>query len=98
MRLPKMAALFLEKPNHISFLSERSNSALMRTLGFLLPIARLLRLGVLDFDKYYATRDSVETAAAVLPIVEGFLFQELCEDAREHCQGGCEGVKHGLTT
>ena len=39
-------------PNHISFLWSRSNDALLSFLSPLLPVAKLLRIFVLDFDVY----------------------------------------------
>ena len=39
-------------PNHISFLSEQTNDALVNFLSPLLPVARAIEVPVLDFDKY----------------------------------------------
>ena len=59
-------------PNHISFLDEEANAALVRVLSPLLPLARLLRLPVLDFDVYVERLDARETAAVVRPSIVGF--------------------------
>ena len=37
-----------------------------------MPLAKALRLFVLDFDKYVEARDAEKTARLVLPIVTGF--------------------------
>mmetsp|Transcript_8497 Transcript_8497/g.21211 ORF Transcript_8497/g.21211 Transcript_8497/m.21211 type:complete len:403 (+) Transcript_8497:32-1240(+) len=76
----KSAALLFEKgigqaplpPNHISFLSEPTNDALVTFLSPLLPVARILDVPVLDFDKYQEARDSRETAKAFIPVVLSF--------------------------
>jgi len=59
-------------PNHISFLSEQSNDALVNFLSPLLPVARVLSVPVLDFDKYQEARDSRQTGDVVVPLVSGF--------------------------
>eukprot|EP00873_Tetraselmis_striata_P011541 jgi/Tetstr1/431805/TSEL_021300.t1 len=78
---PQRLALLLSRPNHISFLSERSNDAMLSTLAFLLPVARMLNLRLLDFDKYYESRDSRETARVYVPVVERFLVAHLAGNA-----------------
>jgi hypothetical protein len=75
--IPDRAALFLEKPNHVSFLSERSNNNMISQLGPILPLARALGLQLLDFDKYYEVRDSRETSRAFLPTLESFFIYHL---------------------
>ena len=61
------------QPCHISFLSSRTNDAMVETLSPLLPLARALRVPVLDFDVYQTTRDSDEVNAALVPGVVGWL-------------------------
>lgn len=70
----KSAALLLDKavpgaaypPNHISFLDEEANAALVRVLSPLLP--------VLDFDVYTERLDARQTAAAVRPSIVSFFM------------------------
>mmetsp|Transcript_23164 Transcript_23164/g.75513 ORF Transcript_23164/g.75513 Transcript_23164/m.75513 type:complete len:411 (-) Transcript_23164:927-2159(-) len=69
---PTHAALILSEQCHISFLSKRSNDFMVETLKGLLPVARFLRVPVLDFDTYMAAPDSEETAELVLPILTSF--------------------------
>jgi len=64
-------------PNHISFLAENVNDAMISFLSFLLPIAKALNLPVLDFDKYRDSRDSRATAAKVVPLIRKFLLQHI---------------------
>jgi hypothetical protein len=64
-------------PNHISFLAENVNDAMISFLSFLLPIAKALNLPVLDFDKYRDSRDSRATAAKVVPLIRKFLLQHM---------------------
>lgn len=81
----KSAAVVFEKglrgrplpPNHISFLSEQTNDALVSFLSALLPVARAMEVPVLDFDKYQASRDSKDTAQVVVPLVAGFFEANL---------------------
>jgi len=84
-RSQRSAALLLEgpvagaayAPNHISFLDEEANAALVKVLSPLLPLAKLLKLPVLDFDVYVERKDARQTAAAVRPsIVKFFLAQK----------------------
>ena len=78
----KSAALLLDKavpgaaypPNHISFLDEEANAALVRVLSPLLPLARFLKLPVLDFDVYTERLDARQTAAAVRPSIVSFFM------------------------
>mmetsp|Transcript_47892 Transcript_47892/g.57726 ORF Transcript_47892/g.57726 Transcript_47892/m.57726 type:complete len:413 (+) Transcript_47892:47-1285(+) len=81
----KRGALLLEgpvggeeyAPNLISFLDEEANAALVKVLSPLLPLARFLKLPVLDFDVYVDRKDSAATAKAIRPsIVEFFLAQK----------------------
>ncbi|KAL7508010.1 hypothetical protein ACHAXN_005790 [Cyclotella atomus] len=62
-------------PNHISFLSEGTNAAMIDFLSPLLPLARYLEIPVLDFDKYQLSRDSDVTGEVVRPLVVDYLLQ-----------------------
>ena len=62
-------------PNHISFLSEDTNAAMIDFLSPLLPVARALEIPVLDFDKYQLVRDSEVTGEVVRPLVVEYLKQ-----------------------
>ena len=64
-------------PNHISFLSEGTNDAMVGFLSPLLPVARLLKIPVLDFDRYQASRDSGVTGDVVIPLVVEYLKQRM---------------------
>ena len=74
---PAAAFLRLREPNHISFLSARTNDALVRALRAFLPLAKRLDLSVLDFDKYDEARDSGPTAEVVVPAVVNFVKTHL---------------------
>ena len=76
-RLPRRAAFVLDAPNHISFLCEGVNDAMIGFLSPLLPVAKLLNIPVLDFDRYQESRDSKATAAAVFPVIRQYLQQEM---------------------
>lgn len=76
--IPRTSALIFDRqdgPNHISYLSENVNESMISFLSPLLPIAQLLSIPVLDFDKYQKSRDSKETAPIVLPLIRHFLSQ-----------------------
>lgn len=78
--LPRRSILVFDRPdapNHISFLSEGSNDAMIEFLSPLLPVARLFNIPVLDFDRYQKSRDSKSTAEVVHPIVLRYLEQEM---------------------
>ena len=60
-------------PCHISFLSSRTNDAMVDVLGPLLPVARALGVPVLDFDRYQVTRDSDEVNETLVPAVTAWL-------------------------
>jgi len=64
-------------PNHISFLAENVNDSMVSFLSLLLPLAKTLRLPVLDFDKYKESRDSMQTATTVIPLIRRFLLQNM---------------------
>jgi hypothetical protein len=59
-------------PNHISFLWTGVDEAMIDLLSPLLPIAKALRLFVLDFDTYIDARDAEATASDVGPAVIRF--------------------------
>ena len=60
-------------PNHISFLSSRTNDAMIATLSPLLPLATALDIPMLDFDVYAKTLDSDKVAAELVPAVVSWL-------------------------
>lgn len=60
-------------PNHISFLSSRTNDAMIETLSPLLPLATALDIPMLDFDVYAKTLDSDKVAAELVPAVVSWL-------------------------
>ena len=62
-------------PNHISFLSEGTNEAMVDFLLPLLPVARRFGIPVLDFDKYQLARDSGVMGEVVRPLVVDYLKQ-----------------------
>lgn len=75
-KFPRRAAVVLDgptAPNHISFLAEGTNEAMIDLLSPLLPLARTLGVPVLDFDRYQESRDSRETAALVIPLIVSYL-------------------------
>jgi len=79
-RLPERAALVFDRPdapNHISFLSEGVNDAMIELLSPLLPVAQAMSIPVLDFDRYQISRDSAPTAKAVHPVVIRYLKQQM---------------------
>jgi hypothetical protein len=81
-RLPSRAALVFDRPdapNHISFLSEGVNDAMIDLLSALLPVAQALKIPVLDFDRYKVSRDSLPTANVVHPLVVAYLKQEMIQ-------------------
>lgn len=85
--LPRRAALVFDRPdapNHISFLSEGVNDAMIEFLSPLLPVAQAFNIPVLDFDRYQVSRDSVATAAAVHPVIVQYLKQEMVHLQRKN--------------
>ena len=42
-------------------------------LAPLLPIAQAFEIPVLDFDKYVTSRDSIQTAQVLKPLISSFL-------------------------
>ena len=80
LNLPKRAALIFmreDAPNHISFLADSTNNAMIDLLSPLLPIAQMLSIPVLDFDKYQISRDSKKTADVLVPLVTLYLKQNM---------------------
>lgn len=78
--MPSRAAIIFDRPdapNHISFLAENVNDAMIEFLSPLLPVAQALSIPVLDFDRYQKSRDSRATAAVVHPIVAAYLKQQM---------------------
>ena len=77
-KLPRRSSLVFDRadaPNHISFLANGVNEAMIELLSPLLPIAQALKIPVLDFDKYKESRDSRQTAKVVIPLVISYLKQ-----------------------
>ena len=62
-----------QAPNHISYLSESVNDAMLDFLSPLLPVTQAMEIPVLDFDKYATSRDSVATGTKIKPLISGFL-------------------------
>jgi hypothetical protein len=78
--IPRLAALIFDRPdapNHISYLSENVNDAMVNFLSPLLPVAQAMSIPVLDFDKYQLSRDSKPTAAIIKPLISDFLVQQM---------------------
>lgn len=79
-KIPKRSALIFDRPdapNHISFLSEGVNDAMIEFLSPLLPVAQALSIPVLDFDRYQTSRDSIPTAQVVHPIIVQYLREQM---------------------
>ena len=77
--IPNRSALVFDRPdapNHISYLSENVNEAMVDLLSPLLPVAQALSIPVLDFDKYKESRDSIQTAEIVKPVITNFLLSK----------------------
>lgn len=66
-----------DAPNHISFLCDGVNEAMIDLLSPLLPVAEAMNIPVLDFDKYKVSRDSDATARIVVPLVCKYLKQQM---------------------
>jgi hypothetical protein len=78
--LPSRAALIFDRPdapNHISFLAEGVNDAMIDLLSPLLPVAQALSIPVLDFDRYQVSRDSQVTAEVMRPLITRYLKQHM---------------------
>ena len=79
--LPSRAALIFRNintaPNHISFLAEGPNNAMVEFLSPLLPLARLVGIPLLDFDKYQVSRDSKVTSDVVIPLIVEYMKQNM---------------------
>jgi len=79
-RLPSRAAIIYDRPNapnHISFLTESVNEAMIEFLSPLLPVAKAFNIPVLDFDRYQVSRDSKQTAEIVHPLIVRYMKQQL---------------------
>ena len=80
-QIPRRTAVVFERandaPNHISFLADGVNNAMIDLLSPLLPIAQALQIPVLDFDKYKLSQDSDRTAKTVIPLVSMYLRQRM---------------------
>ena len=78
-KLPARASLLFgdrsSAPNHISFLAEGPNDAMVQFLSPLLPVARFVGIPVLDFDKYQTSRDSKATGEVYIPLVVEYMKQ-----------------------
>ena len=75
---PRASLLFGDRnnaPNHISFLAEGPNDAMVQFLSPLLPVARFVGIPVLDFDKYQTSRDSKVTGEVYIPLVVEYMKQ-----------------------
>ena len=75
-RIDRAALVFNDgetAPNHISYLSENVNDAMLSFLSPLLPVTKALDIPVLDFDKYSDSRDSVATGRILKPLIVSFL-------------------------
>lgn len=79
-RLPSRAAILYDKPdapNHISFLAESVNDAMIDFLSLLIPLAKAFNIPLLDFDRYQVSRDSLKTAEMVHPVILRYMKQEM---------------------
>jgi hypothetical protein len=79
-RLPPRATLLFDRPdspNHISFLTDEVNNAMIDLLAPLLPLAQVMKIPVLDFDKYKESRDSKQTGDVFIPVVTAYLKQQM---------------------
>lgn len=84
--LPTRSALVFDRPdapNHISYLAEGVNDAMINLLSPLLPVAQAMSIPVLDFDRYQISRDSVPTAAVLKPLISSYLLQHMAEGSRD---------------
>ena len=64
-----------DAPCHVSFLAPDVNVEMQNFLGPLLPVARFLKIPVLDFDKYGLLFDAERTAERCVPAATSFLRQ-----------------------
>jgi len=69
--------LILREFNHIDFLSAGTNEAMVDFLSPLLPLARRLRVPLLDFDKYAENPRSKECLSAIEDDVVSFFEKNL---------------------
>jgi len=70
-------SIILKEFNHIDFLSEETNSAMVKFLSPLLPIAKALKIPLLDFDKFALNPRSKECRLAIEDAVVNFFAKEL---------------------
>lgn len=61
----EVKGIYLSSFNHIDFLSSGTNDAMVDFLSPLLPIARTLKVPLLDFDKYAEIPKSEECRVAI---------------------------------
>ena len=64
-----------DAPCHVSFLAPDVNVEMQNFLGPLLPVARFLKIPVLDFDRYGLLYDAEPTAEKCVPAATSFLRQ-----------------------
>ena len=76
-RVASIEKLFFERYNHISFLSSSTNDAMVEFLSPLLPLAKTLKVPLLDFDKYAEVRDSDACQEEIVDIICQFFESNL---------------------
>ena len=69
--------LYYNKYNHISFLWRETNDAMLQFLSPLLPLAKSLKVPLLNFDTYSESLDSDECADEMIPVITDFFRREL---------------------
>ena len=73
----KIETLYYNKYNHISFLWRETNDAMLQFLSPLLPLAKSLKVPLLNFDTYSESLDSDECADEMIPVITDFFRREL---------------------
>ena len=76
----KIETLYYNRYNHISFLWKETNNAMLQFLSPLLPLAKSLRVPLLNFDIYSESMDSDECAEEMIPRITSFFRRELIEN------------------
>ena len=76
----RIETLYYNKYNHISFLWKETNDAMLQFLSPLLPLAKLLKIPLLNFDVYSEELDSEECHQEMTPVVARFFRQELMDN------------------
>ncbi|GMH48521.1 hypothetical protein TrRE_jg2879, partial [Triparma retinervis] len=76
----EVRGIFLDDFNHIDFLSAETNDAMVEFLSPLLPIARTLKVPLLDFDKYAESPKSRECLDAIEGEVVEFFSRHLFDE------------------